>query len=42
MQGTTNIHIQPVATNFVINIYIGKQAPKLCLPHSKALKIKEF
>lgn len=42
MLGTTNIHIQPVATNFVINIYIGKQAQKLCLLYRKALKIKEF
>lgn len=42
MLGAANIHIQPVATNFFINIYIGKQAQKLCLLHSTALKIKEF
>lgn len=42
MLGAANIHIQPVATNFFINIYIGKQAQKLCLLHSKALEIKEF
>lgn len=42
MLGTTNIHIQPVATNFVVNICIGKQEQKLCLLYSKAIKIKEF
>lgn len=36
------MHIQPVATNFFVNIYVGKQEQNLCLLHSKTLKIKEF
>lgn len=43
MLGTTNIHIQPVATNlFRTNIYIRKEEQKPFLLYSKAFKMKEL